>query len=859
MGVKGLLYQIRKRYPLSCRTLSEIPYPAYNCLYIDASTLLVAAISIKSSKLNTLNEENITFAFHLFDSLVHLLQPTDLIYIALEGSQPISKTYATHNRFYQRNMIEQHDSIRNLFQPHLKSWIQEKIKNDDIWKRPKVIFAGSAVPGEAETKIFDYIRQEMNKPDWDLNKRHCIFTPDSDLILMTLRSHIQNFDLIYQNYRFNLVRGTRTPNFPITPSSLTVISINILREYLKLDFEIADEQIFDDFVTICDILGSDYCAPLEDVVNLDLESLIQSYKSEPHCNFITDCDNFNFDNLKIFLNKILKHIAERKSTTYTKYVEKQRKNYFETRKVTPEETEKISHCVLDSLLYIVKSYAIGIPSWSWVYQYHFAPPLCVVLDYIETFKSQLVQDEPTNLLQSLMVSLKGISSLSPPYFVQLRETDPYLKSLRRDISEIEYDETNERFKFEIPNLQKIKDILEPHLSQVPKEYDELIHPQFPLDMKTMTEIPLTCKKPFRSDLLISDQSKINPSFYPFDVSLQKKSEKRDWTFDIKINSELRKDDPESFIGKRVLSQWPNKTVCRVLKVVEKPTDFDFHILLNPEEKFVLLAPIDPNTNNQVRKEFVYPWSLTQEYSQQEHLAKKFFSTKVFLKIPQNKNWKTLNSILKILEGVPKDDRFKTMMKILGKLYIKKDNYALQFHYDDFAVPFFLKIDGTKFFVDKEIEKYIKLYISKVPESVYMINERATDEDLIQCANELYEIMNLMDDEVPKLHTKFIDSYSKTDIVFFEKNKEKGEFRSSNKTYSGYNSSREPKLGDTVVITDNRTVLNEGSAGIVFAYDKLNEEAWIYVPGRKDLTSLCHALKTFSGVVVSKSSLIVMND
>ncbi|EAY02394.1 hypothetical protein TVAG_206690 [Trichomonas vaginalis G3] len=196
MGIYTFKGQLVNRYPLILKSLSEIPYPKYNCLFIDASLLIVKGIHAGvQTELRTAN------ARQLFNNVVHLVQPTDLIFIAFDGPFSNAKQYTVLNRryVYKSMPIETYNQI---FEDDLKSWIEELINFDEYWQKPRVIFSGSKVPGEAETKIFDFLRQEIHKPEWDPNKRHCIVTNDSDLILMSLRSHIPNIDIyndIYQN------------------------------------------------------------------------------------------------------------------------------------------------------------------------------------------------------------------------------------------------------------------------------------------------------------------------------------------------------------------------------------------------------------------------------------------------------------------------------------------------------------------------------------------------------------------------------------------------------------------------------------------------------------------------------------
>jgi len=57
---------------------------------------------------------------------------------------------------------------------------------DEKWQGLKVILTDSNTPGEGEHKIFQYIRQEISKKDYDKSTHHCVYGADSDLIILSL-------------------------------------------------------------------------------------------------------------------------------------------------------------------------------------------------------------------------------------------------------------------------------------------------------------------------------------------------------------------------------------------------------------------------------------------------------------------------------------------------------------------------------------------------------------------------------------------------------------------------------------------------------------------------------------------------
>ena len=127
MGIYTFRGQLTNRYPLILKSLSEIPYPKYNCLFIDASLLIVKGIHAGvQTELRTAN------ARQLFNNVVHLVQPTDLIFIAFDGPFSNAKQYTVLNRryVYKSMPIETYNQI---FEDDLKSWIEELINFDEYW------------------------------------------------------------------------------------------------------------------------------------------------------------------------------------------------------------------------------------------------------------------------------------------------------------------------------------------------------------------------------------------------------------------------------------------------------------------------------------------------------------------------------------------------------------------------------------------------------------------------------------------------------------------------------------------------------------------------------------------------------
>ncbi|EAY02393.1 hypothetical protein TVAG_206680 [Trichomonas vaginalis G3] len=346
-------------------------------------------------------------------------------------------------------------------------------------------------------------------------------------------------------------------------------------------------------------------------------------------------------------------------------------------------------------------------------------------------------------------------------FDDVRNNDEYIKLFLDHPAEI--DETNGQFLIEIPNLDRIKQSLAPYLDRITPEYEFLIKPENTIDMKTKEDIPLNCHEPFPSVNLLTELPNDVPSFNPFEISIEKKivqSKQYSSIFhDVIVKSGKRGGDPKDFLNKRVLAQWPYRTICIVMDIVEKPNDYDINVKLDDDEKFVLLLPVDPQTNFQVRKEFIYPWSLTRPSTQNRKIRPKEYEADVLLTRPRNENWESFRCLSYLFREVKwRDVDFRKIWADLG---------LCSFGY---CIPFYLSMYDKQIYVDRDkIEKYIDLYIRHVPKSCYLRDKELSEQDE-RYLEDNYEIVNFTRlDGLPPVYLSSLDTYSKTDVEWLEKN------------------------------------------------------------------------------------------
>jgi hypothetical protein len=220
---------------------------------------------------------------------------------------------------------------------HIDFFIKRKIHEDSEWRNLEIVFSDGNVPGEGEHKIMDYIRSKA--PTQSLRETHCIYGNDSDLVLLGLKLHLPNIFILREPNVF--VDQDRKTNYATkrfqTKQGLEVLFINLLREYLFLEFMEEEfltkfkqkfdgewgsfgddleknkrtanaERFIDDFVLLTCLVGNDFLPSLYGLSTKhgDLDLLIRELKTfyEDQGKFLVFREEIHFDNLLVLLQQI---------------------------------------------------------------------------------------------------------------------------------------------------------------------------------------------------------------------------------------------------------------------------------------------------------------------------------------------------------------------------------------------------------------------------------------------------------------------------------------------------------------------------------------------------------------------------
>lgn len=265
--------------------------------------------------------------------LLDLVQPTQLLFIAIDGVAPRAKMEQQRLRRFksikEKSLINQ--IKRDLNEPYNEdNWdtnaitpgtqfidkiskrLKYEIEKHESFKSRCVIFSDSSVPGEGEHKIFNYMRQNY------LEGNDVVYGLDADLIMLSMASHKNNIYLLREALEFGKAYYESGYKF-------LYLDIDMLKECVsseivnKISINTPDSSSFsnqalfnfiDDYVVMCFILGNDFLPHLlatglrEKGLDLLLDKYIHTYlELGENLVDVADC-KINTKFLRIFIMKI---------------------------------------------------------------------------------------------------------------------------------------------------------------------------------------------------------------------------------------------------------------------------------------------------------------------------------------------------------------------------------------------------------------------------------------------------------------------------------------------------------------------------------------------------------------------------
>lgn len=224
MGVPAFFRKLIKKYKI----VRSNPDKPIRSLYIDANCLFhpqcFKIIELNKDELNQrrLFKKMSNRIIAYIDYLIRLTNPSDLVYISVDGVAPLAKInqqrmrrfgYANNYRHdvYRKHGIKFNDSWSNIvitpgtqfmYELHLRlqNYYELRLKsNGDEKCTYKIIYDSYLTPGEGEHKILQHLKANTSLTEEDAT---IIYGLDADLIFLSMASQIPNIYLLREADQF---------------------------------------------------------------------------------------------------------------------------------------------------------------------------------------------------------------------------------------------------------------------------------------------------------------------------------------------------------------------------------------------------------------------------------------------------------------------------------------------------------------------------------------------------------------------------------------------------------------------------------------------------------------------------------
>lgn len=362
--------------------------------------------------------------------------PDKLLIITLDGPAPLAKQNQQRERRFRASVNRSSEckfdsnSITpgTQFMHDVSKFLKYAIRREmnSRWRGFDVIFSPPTVPGEGEHKLLDWIRSLPEEEKRD--SRFTMFGPDGDLIMLTLSSHVRNINLFradqYRRGFYHLLdMGYIYRHIGDIFKNKKRDTKDLVNDWISLGFFVGNDflpkvqmfHLLEDGLEFMLDTSSKCKHPLTKGGSINLEGLREFTRivGENEKDFIESQKSYK-PRSEVFLNHtLLRNIVDGK-LDYESY----RKDYYKKSGIIDDEdVKRMCRDYLKTLVWIYKYYVEGLPSWTWVYPWHYSPLMKDFWKFLE--------ETPNEELESLLSFDMGTPS---PPFLQLLSVLPSTSS-----------------------------------------------------------------------------------------------------------------------------------------------------------------------------------------------------------------------------------------------------------------------------------------------------------------------------------------------------------------------------------------------------------------------------------------------
>ena len=437
MGIPAYFSYIIKNHK---KIIQEQVPSTIDVLYMDCNSIIYDAVRMieKQQNCDITHDNIIDRVIQSIEYYIHLIKPTQIVYIAFDGVAPFAKMEQQRTRRHKTEYITRTavnvDSTKNknnfstleitpgtVFMNQLSI----RIRRHDFTRTatPFVIISTSEECGEGEHKLFEHMRQFPDK-----NNNIVVYGLDSDLIMLAI-FHYTLFNQVYicrEAPEFNLNIIKSTTNDKQTP--LLFMDIGLLSDSIMIEMGASTKRHVDDYVFICFMLGNDFLPhfPALNIRTHGIQRLLDVYRL--HISYYKDRYLVDVENKKInwrHMNRFIQELAKNEHEwILQEYNIRERERFFP--EITLEQKEYAFQCIpmiyrgeemyicptesfweeryykvlfnenkdkireicinyIEGLEWTFKYYTVGCSDWRWKYNYHYPPLLKDLLLYVPHF------------------------------------------------------------------------------------------------------------------------------------------------------------------------------------------------------------------------------------------------------------------------------------------------------------------------------------------------------------------------------------------------------------------------------------------------------------------------------------------